>query len=97
MARHSIWSRCICAWRKASAIIPRALADCGPVWMTSLRHKFAAPEPVWTTATLRCGEENSTAKIFIRDAAFVFTQSVDLNPAQGVECGMRNAECGVFR
>lgn len=37
----------------------------------------------WTTATLRWGEENSIASIFINDAAAGFVEDFDLDAAKG--------------
>src|SRR5579862_7544296 len=38
----------------------------------------------WTTATLRCGEENSSANIFITDMPFRFADFIHLHPTKAI-------------
>src|SRR5438093_5355462 len=94
-ARQSTCSRSTWACRRAASIMSSALAARASVSTISLR-AFPIADcqlPIapggWTlactTATLRCGAENSMAKIVIDNAALVLTQRLNLDPPQTLE------------
>src|SRR5712691_1440523 len=82
MAKYSICSRSICASRNADSTMPSA-ADPRPLVSTTSLTEIAEGRHPSTIATLLCGEENSSAKIFIGNAPFIVAQYFHLHPAEG--------------
>ena len=79
--------------------VPHALGSVErPMSDRDLEEKFSRATASFAAArfsaitTLRCGEENSNAKIFIADAAFVFVERLELHEAKAASGGRR----GVF-
>src|SRR5690348_4103048 len=62
-------SRSSLASRNASAIIAKGSFEPSASWNA----------PDWTIATLRCGEENSSARIFMGNSPFVFTEDFNFH------------------
>src|SRR6185436_18753608 len=75
----SISSRRSPACFKATSIIPRAFTDFPPVSNAELSTLTEPPGPDAPAATLRRSEENSTAKIFIRNLSLGFADQRDAN------------------
>src|SRR5215469_5335617 len=73
---HSICSRSSSAWRNASSIMMSGAFASAPDSMISLSSSLRA------TATLRCEEENSSAKIFIRNAPLVLIEDFNCDFAE---------------
>src|SRR5690348_8300879 len=81
---HSICSRSSLASRRAASIIVKGTFESDrDSWNSPLR----------TTATLRCGEENSSAKIFIRNSPLSFSQGLDGYPEHRTR---RTVDCGLL-
>src|SRR5512133_4028271 len=73
----SICSRATCAPASASSTMLSARVPWPPLSTTSNETAGIVPASAHTAATLRSGEENSIAKIFIHDAPFVFRYGFD--------------------
>src|ERR1051325_1441195 len=86
-ATHSICSRSSFASRKAAPIISSHRVAPGPLATTSC----AVPSSEFIAATLRRGEENSSARIFIDDAALLFVLSLQRDPAHRLRFGQQLA------
>src|SRR5436190_22236352 len=74
--------------------MPMACVPATPASMTSLEER-PLPSVDWTTATLRWGEENSSANIFINDATLGFAQRFDLDPAEVAKRTVFRVACSV--
>src|SRR5262245_4473861 len=80
-ATHSTCSRSRFAERSASSAMTMPPAMPEPDSITSLSAPASFREPGRTTATLRCGEENSNARIVIGNPPFGFAHGVELHRA----------------
>src|SRR5439155_6971481 len=75
---HSIVLRSQLAWRRTSSIKANAFVPPGCDVFAS---KMRSVDEVSSIAALRCSDENSSAKIFIADAALGFVQPLNLDVA----------------